>query len=84
MENLYQTVWPIIAILAGIYVFIFRENLIKQNVRAFSWLYKMTKINFFKVQSENYDSTYMRMVTVLVGVIFVSLGCFLSLEQRRF
>jgi hypothetical protein len=68
---LYEMFWPIVAILAGIYVLIGREKLIRQNTRAFYRLYEMTKIQFFKSQRENYDSTYMRMVTILVGIMFI-------------
>ena len=31
-------------------------------------------MQFFKTEGESFDSTYMRMVSVLVGVIFIVVG----------
>ena len=70
----YETIWPIAAILAGIYVLISRDKLIKQNTRAFGRLYEITKIDLFKREGEGFDSTYMRMVSVLVGIILIVVG----------
>jgi hypothetical protein len=74
MENLYEKLWPIVVILGGIYVLISREKLVRQNARAFLRLYEITKMQFFKTEGESFDSTYMRMVSVLVGVIFIVVG----------
>ena len=71
---LYETIWPIVSILIGIYVLTRREWLIRHNTRAFFWLYEVTKIELFKREGESFDSAYMRMVSVLVGVIFIVIG----------
>jgi len=77
---LYETIWPIVSILVGIYVLMSRERLIKHNARAFFWLYEITKIELFKREGQAFDSTYMRMVSVLVGIILIVIGA-LALTQ---
>ena len=73
-ESTYNTIWSILAIIGGIYLLMFREKFIKGIERGFNEWYAKTGFFLFRIQSEDADSTYMRMVTVLVASMFIIVG----------
>jgi hypothetical protein len=76
----YQLLWAILALGGGILMLCFRERFIRGNIRICEYLYKKTRLSWFKLQAEGMDSTYMRLVTVIVAVFFIYSGVQIFLE----
>ncbi len=74
LAKLWEIVWSILAIGFGAYGVFFTEKSIKNNTNRFRKLYEKTHFPLFKSMARDYDSTSQRMVTVLVGVIFIIVG----------
>lgn len=78
--NTYQIIWSILAIIGGVLLLVFRERFIQGTERRFRIWYNKTGFFVFKLQAENTDSTYMRMVSVLVAIMFIVVGIFTLLK----
>jgi len=73
-EKIYNILLALLLLGFGIHALIYREWSIKISEKGFKRWYKKTGLSLFKFQEENMDSTYMRMVSVLVGIIFIVVG----------
>jgi hypothetical protein len=74
MPSLFQALWSVSAIVGGLLLLLFREEFIQGTERGFRKWYAKTGFFLFQLQAENTDSTYMRMVIVLVAVGFILVG----------
>jgi len=72
--SIYSAIWSVLATIGGISLLIFREKFIKGIEHGFKEWYAKTGFFLFRLQSEDADSTYMRMVTVLVASMFIIVG----------
>ena len=72
--KVYYISWSVLAIIGGILLLLFREKFIQGTERGFRKWHAKTGFFLFRLQAENTDGTYMRMVTVLVAVIFIVVG----------
>ena len=72
--GIYYIIWSVVAIGGGVLLLFFREKYIKLIERGFRNWYNKTGFFLFKLQAENTDSAYMRMVTVIVAIVFIAVG----------
>ena len=79
--NMWDIFFSVVAIVVGVLLIICRERFIKGNSRAFWKLYTRTQFPLFKNQAESMDSTYMRMITVVVATFFIVAGIFALAEM---
>ncbi|MCX6735651.1 MAG: hypothetical protein NTZ13_01050 [Candidatus Parcubacteria bacterium] len=82
-ERIYNVLLSLFLLGLGIHSLLYREWAIKVSERGFKHWYKKTGFSLFKFQAENMDSTYMRMVSVLVGVIFIIVGLQMLIHNIR-
>ena len=70
----FEILWSVVAIAGGIVLIGFRKWFTDSNSRAFSKLFKATRFQMFKSQSQEMNKPYMGILVPILGIVFLIVG----------